>query len=142
MLSEKTNAFTFYREFISTFTIFSFRFRFFGATGDNANNRNMAGYFGPLFRNFRFYGGRPGEELTRGLLREKRLEEYSDMSKVDSDNKEDHLEDDELWKKRLEEATMNSVLAKMVSEVQSCEQSYGGLQDYFRKMFCLRNFIK
>jgi len=89
------------------------RFRFFGATGDNANNRNMAGYFGPLFRNFRFYGGRPGEELTRGLLREKRLEEYSDMSKVDSDNKEDHLEDDELWKKRLEEATMNSVLAKM-----------------------------
>ena len=66
MLSEKTNALTFYREFISKFSIFSFRFRFFGATGDNANNRNMAGYFGPLFRNFRFYGGRPGEELTRG----------------------------------------------------------------------------
>ena len=90
----------------------------------------MAGYFGPLFRNFRFYGGRPGEELTRGLLREKRLDEYSDMSKADSDKKEDHLEDDELWKKRLEEATMNSVLAKMVSEMQSCEQIFCLLLKY------------
>merc|ERR1740116_444992 len=49
-------------------------FRFFGGVGDGgasgepARNRNLAGFFGPLFNryeNFRYYGGRPGEWRTQ-----------------------------------------------------------------------------
>lgn len=64
-------------------------FRFFGSGGGDRGGSGvsdrggkLAGFFGPLYRydNFRFYGGRPGEELARGLLRDKRMEEeYSDM---------------------------------------------------------------
>jgi len=60
-------------------------FRFFGGgdRGGSVSDRGkLAGFFGPLYRydNFRYYGGRPGEELARGLLRDKRMEEeYSDM---------------------------------------------------------------
>ena len=54
-------------------------FRFFsgitdksrGATVDRHRSK-LAGFFGPLFnryQNFRYYGGRPGETLARGLLR-------------------------------------------------------------------------
>merc|ERR1712241_299301 len=70
-------------------------FRFFGGIGDRGEsgdlqrNRNLAGFFGPLFNryeNFRYYGGRPGEELARGLLRDKRQqEEYSEMSSLQAD---------------------------------------------------------
>ena len=54
-------------------------FRFFGETGDRtgssaAQHRNLAGLFsGPLFRNFRFHGGSSSDDLTRGLLRNKRI---------------------------------------------------------------------
>jgi hypothetical protein len=60
-------------------------FRFFGGgTGSNKPQKSsLAGLFGPIFGGnsaFRFEGGRP-EELTRGLLREKRpLEEYSPLT--------------------------------------------------------------
>merc|ERR1719350_785184 len=71
-------------------------FRFFGGVGDGgasgepARNRNLAGFFGPLFNryeNFRYYGGRPGEELARGLLRDKKQDEYP--LSLQSDEKKD-----------------------------------------------------
>ena len=97
-------------------------FRFFGANGDKdgsgSRTRNFAGYYGPLFRNFRFYGGSPTEELTRQLLREKRLEEFSNPAKGDATKEdpkaEDFVDDDEFWRQSLAEATLNSVLEKMV----------------------------
>ena len=58
-------------------------FRFFGETGDRtgssaAQHRNLAGLFsGPLFRNFRFHGGSSSDDLTRGLLRNKRIGMYN-----------------------------------------------------------------
>lgn len=113
-------------------------FRFFGR---EASPSSSAGYYGPLFgKNFRFYGGRPGDELARGLLRNKRMNEYadfilpSDNSILDQAAKEaipdsipeidvkvdDPLEDDpDYWKNVLGEATMNSVLTKMVSGLRS-----------------------
>ena len=112
-------------------------FRFFG--GANTERRpasSSAGFYGPLFgKNFRFYGGRPGDELARGLLRDKRINEYadfmlpSDSSILDQAGNEalpdpipemdmkadDPLDDDpDYWKNVLGEATMNSVLQKMV----------------------------
>ena len=96
-------------------------FRFFGANGDKVGSgtRKFAGYYGPLFRNFRFYGGSPTEELTRQLLREKKSEEYSDAAKGDAvkedPKSEDFVDDDEFWRQSLAEATLNSVLEKMVS---------------------------
>jgi len=119
-------------------------FRFFGGIGDGGGsgelhrNRNLAGFFGPLFNryeNFRYYGGRPGEELARGLLRDKRQqEEYSDLFSLQADkadvgkdasvtagpaeaatktkaNKPDI--DQDYWKNVIGEATINNVLEKM-----------------------------
>ena len=86
---------------------------------------------------FRYYGGRPGEELARGLLRDKRQqEEYSDLLSLQADkadvekdasvtavpaeaatktkaNKPDI--DQDYWKNVIGEATINNVLEKMVS---------------------------
>ena len=112
-------------------------FRFFGGLGDNSVERqhsNLAGFFGPLFNryeNFRYYGGRPGEELARGLLRDKKkdVEEYpelivADNVKLDKDttsamaeenDNTNSPEDQEYWKNILGEATINTVLEKMVS---------------------------
>merc|ERR1712241_990420 len=113
-------------------------FRFFGGIGDGGGsgelhrNRNLAGFFGPLFNryeNFRYYGGRPGEELARGLLRDKRQDEYSDLMtlqpdnsvKVDKDVPSETANtkaskpdiDQGYWKNVIGEATINSVLEKM-----------------------------
>ena len=117
-------------------------FRFFGETGDRtgssaAQHRNLAGLFsGPLFRNFRFHGGSSSDDLMRGLIRSKRIgmcnlrpkkkinfqKKYFSEPKKDKENfenfvkeevKED-LSDDEYLKKYLLEATMKSVLDKMV----------------------------
>lgn len=109
-------------------------FRFFGGLGDNAGERhsNLAGFFGPLFsryENFRYYGGRPGAELARGLLRDKRTEELiteypelivpdnvkldKDTAVADESDKMTSPEDEEYWKNILGEATINVVLEKM-----------------------------
>jgi len=95
-------------------------------------NRNLAGLFGPLFNryeNFRYYGGRPGEELARGLLRDKRpKEEYSELlsAQADKANIDKNVPADaaktktskpdidmDYWKNVIGEATINSVLEKM-----------------------------
>jgi len=115
-------------------------FRFFGAPGDGGGsgelnpNRNLAGFFGPLFNryeNFRYYGGRPGEELARGLLRDKRQqEEYSDGLSLQADKADIGKDipaqapaaktkaskpdiDQDYWQNVIGEATINSVLEKM-----------------------------
>jgi len=113
-------------------------FRFFGGIGDGGGSgerhrsRNLAGFFGPLYNrydNFRYYGGRPGEELARGLLRNKRQDEYSDLMSLQPDNsvkvdKDVPSEtantkaskpdiDQDYWKNVIGEATINSVLEKM-----------------------------
>ena len=104
-------------------------FRFYGGRGGGARNR--AGFLGPLFsdryQNFRFYGGRPGEELARGLLREKKkdLQQPSNVKimpgALDNNNSEKETkveqEDQEYWKNILGEATINTVLEKMVCEI-------------------------
>merc|ERR1711963_1320580 len=110
-------------------------FRFFG----RAPSRNRAGFLGPLFsdryENFRYYGGRPGEELARGLLRDKRQqEEYSDLLSLQADKADVGKEasvtavpaeastktkankpdiDQDYWKNVIGEATINNVLEKM-----------------------------
>lgn len=110
-------------------------FRFFGATGDKdaSRPRNVAGYFGPLFRNFRFYGGSPGEDLTRGLLREKRLEEYSKAAEGDNVKEDpktgDFAKDDEFWRQSLAEATLNSVLEKM-TQIGETKEMIEELENY------------
>lgn len=109
-------------------------FRFFGGIGDTSSSergRNLAGFFGPLFNrygNFRYYGGRPGEELARGLLRDKRMEEeYSEMMlpdnvkpdkdmtpvKVEEQPSKEAENDDLYWKNILGDATITAVLDKM-----------------------------
>ena len=98
-------------------------FRFFG----RAPSRNRAGFLGPLFsdryQNFRFYGGRPGEELARGLLRDKKKDLQQpnvqimpelEKSGAEETQVEPRQEDQEYWKNVLSEATINSVLEKMV----------------------------
>merc|ERR1712241_1167620 len=114
-------------------------FRFFGGIGDRGEsgdlqrNRNLAGFFGPLFNryeNFRYYGGRPGEELARGLLRDKRpKEEYSELLSAQADKADIDKNvpadatktktskpdiDMDYWKNVIGEATINSVLEKMI----------------------------
>merc|ERR1711894_26237 len=99
--------------------------------GEAYSNRNMAGLFGPFNRydTFRYYGGRPGEELARGLLRDKRKpEEYSDVlsKKADEADVSKNVPaeatktkasapdlDLDYWKNIIGEATINSVLEKM-----------------------------
>jgi len=99
--------------------------------GELFSNRNMAGLFGPFNRydTFRYYGGRPGEELARGLLRDKRKpEEYSDVLSKKADEAEVTKNvpaeatktkagapdlDLDYWKNVIGEATINSVLEKM-----------------------------
>jgi len=95
-------------------------------------DRNLAGLYGPLFNryeNFRYYGGRPGEELARGLLRDKRQqEEYSELLSLQADKADigkslpaDATKtktsepdiDQDFWKNVIGEATINSVLEKM-----------------------------
>jgi len=125
-------------------------FRFFSGLTDKTRSgaadrvrhrSKLAGFFGPLFnryQNFRYYGGRPGEELARGLLRDKRLvgdaEEFPELmlaspdnvkldKDVDSEAEEvagsagsggiNVSEDPEYWKNVLGEATINAVLEKM-----------------------------
>jgi len=112
-------------------------FRFFGANGDKdgsgSRTRNFAGYYGPLFRNFRFYGGSPTEELTRQLLREKRLEEFSNPAKGDAAKEdpkaEDFVDDDEFWRQSLAEATLNSVLEKM-TQIGETKEMIEELENY------------
>merc|ERR1711874_533945 len=89
-------------------------------------SRNFAGLYGPLFNryeNFRYYGGRPGEELARGLLRDKRpKEEYPDKADIDKIVPADTTKtktgkpdiDMDYWKNVIGEATINSVLEKMI----------------------------
>jgi len=90
--------------------------------GEAYTNRNMAGLFGPFNRydTFRYYGGRPGEELARGLLRDKRPEkaEKADIGKNEpaeaTKTKPATLDIDlDYWKNIIGEATINSVLEKM-----------------------------
>ena len=56
--------------------------------------------------------------MTRQLLREKRLEEFSNPAKGEATKEdpkaEDFVDDDEFWRQSLAEATLNSVLEKMV----------------------------
>merc|ERR1719211_359515 len=141
-------------------------FRFFGGPGDGGGsgelnrNRNLAGFFGPLFdryENFRYYGGRPGEELARGLLRNKRMdEEYSDLMQLpkNSDNvkmpvdtaasnaaigkadKEGNInageDQDEYWQNVLSEATINTVLQKMaeIGETREMIEAFNKYEKY------------
>jgi len=90
--------------------------------GDLFSSRNMAGLFGPFNRydTFRYYGGRPGEELARGLLRDKREPEPEkkdvaktaevEATKTPTDKPDIDLD---YWKNVIGEATINSVLEKM-----------------------------
>jgi len=88
-------------------------------------SHSFAGLYGPLFNryeNFRYYGGRPGEELARGLLRDKRpKDEYPDKADIDKIIPADATKpktgkpdiDMDYWKNVIGEATINSVLEKM-----------------------------
>ena len=89
-------------------------------------------------KTFRYYGGRPGEELARGLLRDKRQqEEYSDGLSLQADKADAGKDipteaaaaktkaskpdiDQDYWQNVIGEATINSVLEKMVSCVNIC----------------------
>merc|ERR1712158_50517 len=129
-------------------------FRFFGgvgdggASGDPARNRNLAGFFGPLFNryeNFRYYGGRPGEELARGLLRDKKQDEYP--LSLQSDEKRDkesippsaetkaskpEASDQDYWQNVIGEATINSVLEKMaeIGETREIIEDFNNYNAY------------
>lgn len=129
-------------------------FRFFGGTGagDRGTDRGkLAGFFGPLYRydNFRYYGGRPGEELARGLLRDKRMEEeYSELMLPNTDNvvkmpldkakaaeKESSnmsSQDQDYWKNVLSEATINTVLQKMaqIGETREMIEAFNKYEKY------------
>lgn len=129
-------------------------FRFFGGVGDGgasgepARNRNLAGFFGPLFNryeNFRYYGGRPGEELARGLLRDKKQDEYP--LSLQSDEKKDkesippsakpkaskpEASDQDYWQNVIGEATINSVLEKMaeIGETREIIEDFNNYNAY------------
>jgi len=124
-------------------------FRFFGGGLGDHDRGKLAGFFGPLFDrydNFRYYGGRPGEELARGLLRDKRMEEeYSDLRLPKSDNVKSPLvkndkessnisgaEDQEYWKNVLTEATINSVMEKMaeIGETREMIEAFNKYEKY------------
>jgi len=124
-------------------------FRFFGDGGDLQRSRNLAGFFGPVFNpryeNFRYYGGRPGEELARGLLRDKKQDEYALPLQTDKiTEKEDSLPssessdtkatkpeaiDQDYWSKVIGEATINSVLEKM-AEIGETSQIIEDFNNY------------
>jgi len=116
-------------------------FRFFG----RAPSRNRAGFLGPLFsdryQNFRFYGGRPGEELARGLLRDKKKDLQQpnvqimpelEKSGAEETQVEPRQEDQEYWKNVLSEATINSVLEKMaeIGETREMIEEFNKYEKY------------
>lgn len=133
-------------------------FRFFGSSASGGDDRRhgLAGFFGPIFNrydNFRYYGGRPGEELARGLLRDKRMEEeYSDLMlpdnvKLDKDTTASSVvpgdtvessnavvvdDDQEYWKNVLGEATIKSVLEKMaqIGETREMIEEFDKYEKY------------
>jgi len=130
------------------------RFRFFGGTGDGGGsgelhgNRNLAGFFGPRYENFRYYGGRPGEELARGLLRDKRQqEEYSELLSLQADKADAGKDvpaeatktkaskpdiDQDYWKNVIGEATINTVLEKMaeIGETRELIQDFNQYKSF------------
>merc|ERR1712203_351894 len=95
-------------------------FRFFGGVGDGgasgepARNRNLAGFFGPLFNryeNFRYYGGRPSTETK--------------ASKPEAS-------DQDYWQNVIGEATINSVLEKMaeIGETREIIEDFNNYNAY------------
>jgi len=148
------------RRSLSPFRSSQTGFRFYGGQTGTGDRAKLAGFFGPLFdryENFRYYGGRPGEELARGLLRNKRMdEEYSDLMQLpkNSDNvkmpvdtaasnaaigkadKEGNInageDQDEYWQNVLSEATINTVLQKMaeIGETREMIEAFNKYEKY------------